>query len=209
VKWNWIVWTVAGVLVLAIVGGSMFALGRMSGSDGGEQKRPAVQTPRPSEEERELQKIKIAASETTLEEARRTPDGWVVHVASESKELDLKKLSEGAAKFFKELARSGVEIAATSYVVRTNDLKDVWGNRLRDVPLLRVELDKQTFARVNWDGFDPQNFPRITGDFWIHDLVAQKAREQEQQGGGQQGQGGQGGGQAGGGGGENQADAGV
>ncbi len=191
-------------MLVLVVGGSFYALGRMSADEGGGD--PKVEVPHLSQEEQELLKIKIAAAELEIEEVRKTADGWVVRVAKDTAELDLAKMSQEAATFFHDLARADVEIAATSYVVRTSDLKDVWGNRLTDVSLLRIGLDRPTFARINWGGFDPKNFPRVTDDFWMHDLVAEKARAQQNEGGegGQgsgsgQGQGGEDSGSSGGG----------
>lgn len=109
-------------------------------------------------------------------------------------------LAEQAHKFFRDLDRANVDIARTSFEAKSNSLKDVWGNTLEDVPVMRVELSRETFQQINWKGFRPDDFPRVADDLWIHEIVGrmeqqQKEEQQQQQqggGGGQQGGSGQG-----------------
>src|SRR5690606_9007711 len=103
-------------------------------------------------------------------------------------------------RFFRELARSGVPIRESSIELKTSDLKDVWGNTLKDVPILRVGLKRETFERINWQGFDANNLERVADEYWIHDEVKKSQQKQQGQDGSQDqadqagsGQGGQGG----------------
>ncbi len=106
-------------------------------------------------EERELRELKVAASAVKLVEARREPGGWVVRVQQKTSSLSPKTLQEAAQRFFRELARTGLPVLETSFEARTDSLRDVWGHRLEDVPVFRVALSGETFARINWNGFDP------------------------------------------------------
>lgn len=165
----------------------------MWGGGGG---TPKIEVPELTEDERELQMVRIAASSSKLVEARRQAGGWVVRVVQESGSLDAQSAQQAAVRFFRELARTGVPVAAASVEVRTNDLKDVWGNPLKEVPVFRVELGGETFQRVNWRGFEPKNLERVADAYWEHDLLKQQA---QQGGGGPQGASPEGGGSSGGG----------
>src|SRR5690606_27159551 len=100
--------------------------------------------------------------------------------------------------------RTGAPVERVILVLRTDQLKDVYGNPLRDVVVARVGLSGDTFRRIHWDGFDPKNFARVADEFWPHPELQQPRaqREQEQARAGQTGgqQGGQQGGSGGGGG---------
>lgn len=177
-------WVVLGAVIL-VVGATAFAVGRMMA---GPQSTPQIDVSPPSPEERERQKLRIAASEGKLVEATPGPEGWIVRYEEEAKELGLQPLLENAARFYRDLDRARVPIAETSYTARSNALKDVWGNPLRDVALLHMELSGATFRRINWRGFDPKNFERVAEAFWVHEEILRMEREKkekEQQGGGQ------------------------
>jgi len=194
---SWI-WALA-ILAVVVVGGGAFAMGMLLGR--GESRPPQVQLVPMTPEEKELQKIKIVASGGELVEASRDAEGWTVRVTYHVKPLDPQRLHESTLRFFRELARSGVPIKESSFELRTSDLKDVWGNTLKDVPILKVSLKRETFERINWQGFEPKNFERVADDYWIHDEVKRSEQkpqgqdgsenQSDQAGSGQGGQGGQ------------------
>ncbi len=190
-------WVALGAVVF-VIAGAAFSVGRMAAMP---QQSPKVEVKPPTKEERELQKLKIAASEGKLVEATPTPQGWVVRFEQEAEELSKKSLAEQAQKFFSDLARSEVEVARTSFEAKSSSLKDVWGNTLKDVPVARVELSQETFKRINWKGFSPDNFSRVADELWVHEIIERIEEQKKQQ---SQQQGGQGGSQQGGGSGQGQ-----
>ena len=193
-RYGW-VWLCAGGLALAAIA---FALGRMA-APGGEERtsRPQVRVEEPTQEERELQLIKVAASEYDLAESFLREDGWVIRVEHEARGLEPGQLFEEAKKFFANLDRAQVRVSEATFLAKSNSLRDVWGNRLTDVPLMRLGFDGATFAKVNWRGISSDNLIEVASDLWMHVLVLEKLREQASQSQGQagQGQGGQGQGQ--------------
>lgn len=167
---NWL-WTVIVAAVLVLGGGS-FAVGWLMGQDGEERSEsPTVHFHELNPIERERQEIAIAAGEGEIVEATLTPDGWIVRVEEEAIQIQPDELLVAARRFFQNLERAEISIIQSSYEARTNQLKDVWGNRLERVPLVRIALSGETHSKVNWRGFDPKNFPRIADDFWVHDIV--------------------------------------
>lgn len=183
---SWVWALVIGAAV--VIGGAALVTGVLTGR--GEERRPRVDMSSPTEEERELQKIKVAASVGELVEATRVLDGWVVRVMHRSQILERRKLEETTVRFFRELERAGVAIAESSFEVRTDELKDVWGNRLPNTPIFRVAFGRESFQRVNWKGIAPENLERVSDDYWVHDVILQKEQQsQSGQGGGSGGDG--------------------
>lgn len=176
-RWSWVVLAVAA----AVIGAGAFAAGMMWGNG---EKTQEVKLPQPSPDERELQMIRVAASNSKLAEARREGAGWIVRVGQESPSLDPRGAQEAAVRFFRELARTSVPVAEASFEITTNALKDVWGNKLYDVPIFRVGLGRETFERINWGGFEPQNLERVADEYWEHDLLRQSRATGGSQGGG-------------------------
>lgn len=195
-RYGWVWLCVAG-LALA---GAAFSMGRMAASGGEAKEAPfRLRIEEPTEEERALQEIKVAASGYDLAESAMSQDGWVVRVEHETEAIEPKRMFSEAKKFFANLDRSRVPVAEASFLAKSNALRDIWGNRLSEVPLLRLGFDGATFARVNWQGVSPDNLTEIASDVWMHDLLLAKLREEAsqpqggqggQQGGGQQSQGG-------------------
>ena len=184
-------WVIIGAVVL-VVATMGFAVGRMASAP---RQTPEITVSPPSREERERRELQIAASDGKLVEATPVEGGWIVRFEREASELALQSLHEQAARFFRDLDRTGVPIEETSYTARSNVLKDVWGNTLKDVAVFRLELKGETFRRVNWDGFVPENFPRVADAYWVHEEVLRQeaGRRQQQQQGGQGAQSGAGG----------------
>lgn len=175
-SWIW------GLVILAVlvIGGAAFATGMLLGR--GESRPPKIELVPPTPEEKELQQIKIVASGGELVEATRGDDGWTVRVTHDVRLLELERLHDSTVRFFRELDRSNVPIKAASFELRTSELKDVWGNTLKDVPILRVGLSRETFERINWRGFDPKNFERVADEYWIHDEVTKSDESKGMQG---------------------------
>lgn len=176
---SWIWALVVGAVV--VIAGAAFATGMIFG--GGGDKPPRVDIVKPTPEEQELQKIRIAASAGELVEATHGVDGWIVRVKQDVRQLDPRQLQEATVRFFRELDRSGVPIAETSFELRTNVLKDVWGETLPDVSVFRVGLQRETFDRINWRGMIPENLERVSDEYWMHDIVKQMGQQGQSQGG--------------------------
>lgn len=176
-RYGWVWLCVAG-LVVAGVG---FSAGRMIASEGRGSSEVRVRVEEPTEEERALQAIKVAASEYDLRESTRRDEGWVVRVAHEAEGIEPKKMLSEAKKFFANLERAQVPVAEASFLAKSNSLRDVWGNRLLEVPLLRLGFDGATFARVNWQGVSPDNLTEIASHVWMHDLLLAKLQEERSQ----------------------------
>lgn len=173
-RWSWVL----AVLAAVAIGGGTLLAGALGGGD-----EPAkVRLPSLTPEERELRELKVAASAVKLVEARREPGGWVVRVQQKTSSLSPKTLQEAAQRFFRELARTGLPVLETSFEARADSLRDVWGHRLEDVPVFRVALSGETFARINWNGFDPGNFPRVADRYFEHVLVQQAGEEEKRAG---------------------------
>src|SRR5690606_31026776 len=145
-----------------VLAGATYSIVRMAGSGG---RRPFEMKPA-TEEEKQFRQIVIAASEGKLREAVRKEDGWVIGYELEVDTLELESLLQGAHRFFRDLNRFNIGVRTVEFVAITNTLRDVWGNALEDVPVLRVELEKETFEKIQWQGFDAKNFPRVADLFW-------------------------------------------
>lgn len=181
-------WVVLGAVIL-VVGATAFAVGRMVA---GPRSTPPIHVSPPSPEERERQQLRVAASEGELVEATPGPEGWIVRYEEEAEHLSLPSILEQAARFYRDLDRTQVQIAETSYTARSSALKDVWGNTLENVALLHLELSGPTFRRINWRGFDPKNFERVAEAFWVHEEILRMEREKKEEGQQEGGQGGEG-----------------
>jgi len=175
VRWSWVLLALAAVAL----GAGAFAAGMMWAGE----ETSKVDVPKLSADERELQKVKVAASTVQLVEASKGPGGWTVRVVQETGSLAPENAQTAAVRFFRELARTGVAVAESSLELRTSTLKDVWGNTLKDVPIFRVELAGETFKRVNWMGFEPKNLERIADYYWEHDLLRQARKSAQGEGG--------------------------
>lgn len=201
-KYGWVIGLVA-VVVVGATGYYFFGQGDKSKAAPESVKKIEQRTP---EEELRLEiNIAVSGVGAELKQAVPTYGGWLVHAEFTESEVDLATTLEGALKLFGELGRIEMDLAEAVILFRTDDLRDVYGNQLKEVVIARIGLDGATFEQVNWQGFEILNFPRITADFWLHDeLETQWAdlemkQRQESQGGTSGGSGGQGGGGQGGG----------
>ncbi|HEY8418016.1 MAG TPA: hypothetical protein VIK93_08285 [Limnochordales bacterium] len=200
---SWL-WALAGLIVGALLGFFAFqgGLGKASSAErppAAEVRRPPAETP--EERERRAVAIAVRGVDGELVEAVHPGGGWRLGVEMRRRPPQLDELERDAMRAFREIHRTGAPVERVVVVLRTDHLKDVYGNPLKDVVVARVALSGDTFRRINWDGFDPKNFPRVADEFWLHDELQQQLvqREQQQTSPGQAG--GQAGGQQGGGGG--------
>lgn len=196
-RWGW--W----VLAALVVGGGLLglaAVNQVRARDDADL--PLALPPPPSPEEAERTRIHIAVSgtENRLVEAQRDPEGWMLRVEGNAPDTDLAKLLETAHTLFTELNRTRAPMARVTAVFRTDSLKDVYGRPLKDVVIARLTLEKETFDRIHWQGFDPRNFRRVADEFWLHDLLMQQIPSLQEQEAGQEeaGSGGSGQGKSGG-----------
>lgn len=194
-------WAFVGLVTGLALGFAVFqgGLGRASSGPGPQaQERSAIEVRRPPEspEEKERRTLHIAVrgSDGELVEAERAPTGWRLGVELIRRPVRLGQVERDIMRVFQEIRRTGAPMERVTLVVRTDQLKDVYGHPLENVVLARVELSGATFRRVNWDGFDPKNFPRVADDLWLHDELLQQLEERRQaeagqgQAGGQQSQ---------------------
>lgn len=203
--WTW-------ALIGLVIGGALgfFAFQGGSGRAAPQAPRPPaaeIRVPEESPEQRERRSLSIAihGAEGKLVDAVRTLTGWSLGVEMPQRPAQLEQVERDVLRMFREIRRTGLPVANVVLVARTDQLKDVYGHPLKDVVLARVRLTGETFARINWDGFEPKNFWRVADEMWLHDELLkqlQQRLQQESQGqtGGQGGQNSGGGNSAGGGG---------
>lgn len=169
-------WWVVLVVAVFVIAGAAFTVGQLAAMP---KDPPKLRLDPPTEQEKELQEIRIVTFDGTLVEATPSPQGWTVRFEQDAKKLELESLEKQAHTFFRDLERTGIKVARTSYEAISSSLKDVWGNELKDIPVFRVELSDEAFQRINWEGFDPKNLQRLADDWWIHDEI--RLKEQEKQ----------------------------
>lgn len=195
-RWGWL------VVTALVLGGGIFGFTAMNQGRGQRDADPPIALPAPAtpvEEERTRLHIAVSGTDNRLVQAERGPEGWLLRVEADSQDPDLAHLLESAHTLFTELDRIRVPIAQVIVVFRTDALKDVYGHQLKDVVIARIGLEKETFERINWNGFDPRNFPRVADELWLHDLLIQQLSDlQQQTDQNQPGQGGSGSGSSGG-----------
>ncbi|MBO8142806.1 MAG: hypothetical protein H0Z37_11660 [Firmicutes bacterium] len=188
---GWI-WGLAGILLGTALGFLLMQgqLGRAGAGNG----QPSSDTGPAdvSSEERELEALRLAVTGTEgrLVETQLTPDGWILDIEAEASGLELERLEETACKMFKEVARTGAQVASASLLFFTDQLKDVYGHPIKGVPVARIRLNGSVFTRINWDGFDPRNFYRVADEYWLHDRLKSqfnRRRESDEAQGGPQG----------------------
>lgn len=202
-------WALLGLCVGVAVG--FFAFQGGPGRANPQNPSPAtpVRVPEPTPEERERRELGVAVrgADGDLVQAVRAGTGWTLGVELPRRPVQLDQLERDAMRLFREIKRTGVSVDRVALLVRTDQLKDVYGNPLKDVAIARVGLSGATFQRINWDGFDPRNFPRVAEEFWLHPELQQELvrRDQAEEAGqsqaGGQGEDEQGGGTGSGGGG--------
>lgn len=185
------------VLVVAVGGGAWFA--QHKGKSTGKLAPLPEKTPL----EVEADKIRVAIEGRDREVAslQKTDAGWLVHIGAKAENPELEKIQKDAADVFEAVKGTKAPLAELALNVRTNALKDVYGNTLKDLPIAEIVLLGSTIEKVDWKGFDPKNFERIADRYWIHEEILRLHEEKKQGkqsgGGGSGSSGGAGGGSSG------------
>ncbi|HHW11216.1 MAG TPA: hypothetical protein GXX29_14735 [Firmicutes bacterium] len=197
-------WLMTGLIILLAAAGSFFYINKAAGDARRQQVEPARLKEDKTPRERDLEKIKLAVTsglamppdKITLEEARYIDTGrperpgtrsesasglagWWLTVEGTSEKTDAAVILEDARHVFAELADTGVDLAQISLSLFTDDLTDVYGRPIEHLQVLRLILDKETFAKISWNRFDPLDFPKVAVDFWVHERVARQMAEME------------------------------
>lgn len=181
---RWLV--VLGICIAAAAGGIWY-LQAQGQSDPKVNPLPA---PAPEERQAAAIRVQVEGHDLTVQELHAAEGGWTLFAAGKAVGTELESLHKQVADVFKALDRvPDVRFADIGILLRTDELKDVYGHTLEDLPILEIGLSRTTFERIDWDGFDPQNFPRVADRYWVHAAIERMARENEAQ----QGMGGEGG----------------
>lgn len=192
-KWIWL------SIVLVIAGGIGFFLFKGGPGQARSDTNPIEAAEKAGETElqqqREALKLAVIGADGQLHEARHVSDGWIIGIELKATTLHRTNMMKDALTLFEELDRTNVPIEQVTVDFRSNELKDVYGHQLHDVAVMKIRLERPTFRRINWHGFETDNFERVADEFWVHEEVLKR-----EQSGQQGGQGGVGGGGAGGGG---------
>ncbi len=195
--WVWLIIALAGVGVIAY----MFfegPPGQARGDTGPREARQQAPEDDPVLVQRERLRLAAIGTDAELVEAVPAAGGWTVGLEVTDTAPDESRMFEQAMRVLTELARTGVPIRHATVVFRTDELKDVYGNSLKDVVIGRLRLSGAEFHRINWHGFEPSNFPRLADEWWVHPQVTTTGQQQQTDGsGGQGGSGGGGGGEGG------------
>lgn len=204
------VWGVV-ILLAAAAGGWLFfagAPGQARDSDDAARAREQVMDKDPVQVQQERLTLAVLGVDARLVEARPEAGGWTVGIEMSDVPPSESRMFQKVMSALKEVARTEVPIRHATVVLRSDDLKDVYGNTLKDVVIGRLQLGGTAFERINWHGFEPRNFRRLADEWWLHPEVSTLEQEQQEAAGsgpgggsGGGGSGGSGGGGGGGGGG--------
>lgn len=169
-NWQRFGWAVGLVLLIGFAGVG-FWIGTLTGeraSPEGDEFRPP---PLPSPEEQIRRELTTAITGHDGEplSVERTPEGWVIAVERKTDHLSVREILEGAAEMFHQLSRVGEPIARAEILYRTDALRDVYGNQLKDVAIAHIEMTKPNLERMDWRGFRPAHFPEVAERFWLHE----------------------------------------
>lgn len=176
-KYRW-VWVLVAVILVGSAAGYYFLGPNSRGQAAPESLKQGEA--RTSEEKLRLQiEMAVSGLGAELKQALPTYDGWLVGAEFIGHQVDLETTLENARKVFGELSRIDTSLAEMVAVFRTDELRDVYGNPLKDVVIARIGLDGTTSEKVNWQGFESLNFARIAGDFWLHDELQKQWGELE------------------------------
>lgn len=175
-KYGW-AWILAAVLVIG-AGGYYFVL-QGSRSKAAPDFLIHVEELTPEEKLRLEIDRSVSGLGGELKQAVPTDAGWVVGAEFTESDVNLEMALETAQNVFSELARIDITLDEAVIVFRSDGLRDVYGHQLKDVVIARIGLDGSTMERVNWQGFEFLNFPRITDDFWLHDEMQKQWAELE------------------------------
>lgn len=187
-------WTVAiaVVAVVALVGTIWFL-------QKGDQEQKIAALPEQTQLEKEASRIQVevAGRNLEVENLQYGSNGWALFVTGKAAGTDLEEILRQSAQLFQGLDRLDLDYSDIGLVLRTDDLKDVFGNTLKDLPILELGLSGETYNKIDWNAFEPTNFERVADRYWVHDeilrLAAEKAAKEKAGGAGSGGGGSEGG----------------
>lgn len=183
-------WLVVLGVGLVVAAGWLWYLQAQGKAD---PKLDPLPAPTPEERQADAIRVQVEGHDLTVEQLRATEAGWALFATGKAASTELEGLHKQVGDVFKGLDRlPGARFADIGILLRTDELKDVYGNTLKDLPVLEIGLSRATFETINWDGFDPQNFPRVADRYWVHEEIQRLALEKQEQqsaGGGEGGEG--------------------
>lgn len=153
--------------------------------------------PTPLEAEGNALRIAVEGHGAKVTDLQHTDTGWIIRLETETRSSDLEQILADVADIHRSIGQTKAKVADVQTLVRTSELKDVYGRTLEKLPIVRIELPGDTFAAVDWKGFEPLNFNRIAALYWVHDEIekiwaekeAQKQKAEEEGGGSKSGAG--------------------
>lgn len=168
---------VTAVVVIALVGG----LWLMQRGDKGEQKvAPLPEQTKLQQEESHI-RVEVVGRDLEVKSLQHTPDGWALFVSGNGDGTDLDELLKQSAQLFQSLSRLDADFSDIGLLLRTDDLKDVYGNTLKELPIVEIGLSRQTFEKIDWNGFEPADFERVADRYWVHDEIKRLTAEKKAQ----------------------------
>lgn len=170
---RWII--IIGILAVIFIGVVWFIQGKGKSNS----KLAPLPEPSPAEAARQQLSIGLEGMNATQVVLEQTEAGWLIQAETKAEKAEKDKVLKQAADIFSSVARTQVQISSIDLLVRTNELKDAYGNTLKELPILEITLSGATFAKVDWDGFDPMNFSRIADYYWIHPEVEKTSQPSE------------------------------
>lgn len=172
-------WAFILAAVLIVGAGGYYLISQQNQSKAAPDSLKKIEQLTPEEEQRLEIDRSVSGLGGELKQAERAEQGWFVLAEFADAEVNLEVTLETAQNVFSEFARLGITFDEAVTEFRTNSLRDVYGHPLKDVVIARIGLNGSTLERVNWQGFEFLNFPRITDDFWLHDELQKQWKELE------------------------------
>lgn len=126
-----------------------------------------------SKVEREQRDLRLAVLGHDAEILELAPgdEGWTVHFEMEANEPEIQEILDSVHSVFKELARTDAQILEAVASMRTSLYQDVYGHKIEDLPILRVQIGQEAFEAIEWAAFEPVHFERVADEFWLHELL--------------------------------------
>jgi hypothetical protein len=162
-----------GVMVISI--GIGIGLGFWSGARFEPAAPHAVQHSQEEREERKMRELLLTsgplpAGQLQLQLHRRD-EGWLVRINATIDDGLLITALQTARGLLHALARAKAPIQEVELALRTNAVRDVYGQVLSDLELARIVFTKATWDKVDWVGFDARNFALVADVYKLHPLL--------------------------------------
>lgn len=172
--WTWAF--VVSIIIAGITGGFYIGSGKARGSS---DSPIEIRVEKYTAEQLELNVIKQVASCCELTEAHKQHDGWTIHVTERVAEETAYQLFTRTSNFVRNLRLKNIDVREVVFEIKTDTMQDIWGNRLKDVTIVRLVFDKDRYEKVNWSAVRPQNVPHIAIERWLHEEVEKSIKEEE------------------------------